>query len=300
MEWLNYHHLLYFWMVAREGTVARASDELRLAPQTVSGQIHQLESALGERLFARRGRYLVLTEVGRVAFRYADEMFSLGRELLHTLKGRPSDRPMRLIIGVADVLPKGVVRRLLDPATRGGQPLRIVCREDKSVDEFVGELAAHKLDLVLADAPVGPGVPVRAFSHLLGECGTSFLGSPRLAAAHRRRFPRSLDGAPLLVPGANSTPRRVLDQWLFSRGLRPTVVGEFDDSELMNAFGQDGKGIFPAPSAIESEVCRRHGVRVVGRAKELRHRFYAVSVERKLKHPAVIAICEQARKDLFA
>jgi LysR family transcriptional activator of nhaA len=300
MEWLNYHHLLYFWMVAREGTVARASGELRLAPQTVSGQIHRLEHALGERLFSRRGRHLVLTEVGRVAFRYADEMFSLGRELLQTLKGRPSDRPMRLVIGVADVLPKRIVRRLLDPAVRGRPPVRIVCREDKSVDEFVGELAAHKLDLVLADAPVGPGVAVRAFSHLLGECGTTFLGTSRLATAHRRRFPRSLEGAPVLLPGANTTPRRVLDQWLSSRGLRPAVLGEFDDSELMTAFGQDGQGIFPVPSAIEGEVCRRHRVRVVGRVKEIRHRFYAVSVERKLTHPAVIAIREQARKDLFA
>ncbi|HSD09400.1 MAG TPA: transcriptional activator NhaR [Candidatus Binatia bacterium] len=299
MEWLNYHHLLYFWAVAREGTIARASAELRLAPQTISGQIHQLEHVLGERLFARRGRHLVLTEVGRVAFRYADEMFSLGRELLHTLKGRPSDRPMRLIVGVADVLPKAVVRRLLDPATRMGQPVCIVCREDKSVDEFMGELAAHKLDLVLTDAPVGPGVPVRAFSHLLGECGTTFFGAPRLAAAYRRGFPRSLDGAPLLLPGANSTPRRVLDQWLFSRDLRPTVVGEFDDSELMNAFGQDGTGMFSAPSVIEGEIRRRHRVRVIGRVESLRHRFYAVSVERKLKHPAVIAICESARKDVF-
>ncbi len=233
MEWLNYHHLLYFWMVAREGTVARASDELRLAPQTVSGQIHQLESALGERLFARRGRYLVLTEVGRVAFRYADEMFSLGRELLHTLKGRPSDRPMRLIIGVADVLPKGVVRRLLDPATRGGQPLRIVCREDKSVDEFVGELAAHKLDLVLADAPVGPGVPVRAFSHLLGECGTSFL---RLAAACRRPSPPL---SPLARRRAASCPGRQLHA---ATGLRPVAVlagAPSDGGRRVRRFGAD-------------------------------------------------------------
>jgi LysR family transcriptional activator of nhaA len=299
MEWLNYHHLLYFWAVAREGTVAGASAELRLAPQTISGQIHQLEHALGERLFARRGRHLVLTEVGRIAFRYADEMFSLGRELLHTLKGRPSDRPMRLIIGVADVLPKEVVRRLLDPATRMGRRLHIVCREDKSVDEFVGDLAAHKLDLVLADAPVGHSVPVRAFNHLLGECGTTFLGARRLAAARRSGFPRTLNGAPLLLPGANSTPRRMLDQWLSSRGLRPTVVGEFDDSELMNAFGQDGTGIVAAPSVIEGDLRRRHRLHVIGRVESLRHRFYAVSVERKLKHPAVIAICEQARKDLF-
>jgi LysR family transcriptional activator of nhaA len=299
MEWLNYHHLLYFWAVAREGTVAAASAELRLAPQTISGQIHQLEHALGERLFARRGRHLVLTEVGRVAFRYADEMFSLGRELLHTLKGRPSDRPMRLIIGVADVLPKAVVRRLLDPATRMSQPLRIVCREDKSVDEFVGDLAAHKLDLVLADAPVGHGMPVRAFNHLLGECGTTFLGTRRLAAARRRGFPRTLNGAPLLLPGTNSTPRRMLDQWLSSRDLRPIIVGEFDDSELMNAFGQDGTGIVAAPSVIEGDLRSRHRLHVIGRVEALRHRFYAVSVERKLKHPAVIAICEQARKDLF-
>lgn len=299
MEWLNYHHLLYFWSVAREGTIARASAELRLAPQTISGQIRRLEHVLGERLFARRGRQLVLTEVGRVAFRYADEMFSLGRELLHTLKGRPSDRPMRLIVGIADVLPKAVVRRLLDPATRMSEPVRILCREDKSVDEFVGELAAHKLDLVLADAPVGPGVPVRAFSHLLGECGTTFFGAPRLAAARRRGFPRSLNGAPVLLPGANSTPRRSLEHWLSSRGIHPTVVAEFDDSELMNAFGENGAGIFAAPSVIEGEICRRHRVRVIGRVQALRHRFYAVSVERRLKHPAVIAICESARKDVF-
>jgi LysR family transcriptional regulator, transcriptional activator of nhaA len=300
MEWLNYHHLFYFWLVAREGSIAHASGELRLAPQTVSGQIHRLEEVLGEKLFARKGRHLVLTDVGRVAFGYAEEIFSLGRELVDTLKGRPSDRPMRLLVGVADVLPKLVVRQLLEPAFRIGKPVRIICREDKSVEEFVGELAAHKVDLVLADAPMAPGIPVRAFTHLLGECGTTFFATARLAPSLRRGFPRSLDGVPCLLPGTKSTLRRALDQWLSSQELRPTIVAEFDDSALMNVFGQDGFGVFAAPTVIEGEIRRRYRVRVVGRVNAVRHRFYAISVEKRLKHPAVIAICDSARKDLFA
>ena len=299
MDWLNYHHLLYFWMVAREGSIARASGELRLAPQTVSGQIHRLEDALGEKLLARRGRHLALTEAGRIAFGYAEEIFSLGREFVDTLKGRRKGRPLRLVVGIADVLPKLVVRRLLEPAFALRHPVRVICREDKSVEEFVAELAAHKLDVVLADAPMSPGMPVRAFTHLLGECGTTFFAAARLAAACRRGFPRSLGAAPCLLPGANSTLRRGLDQWLSSRDLRPTIVGEFDDSALMNVFGQDGAGVFAAPTVIESEIRRRHRVQVVGRVGAIRNRFYAISVERKLTHPAVIAIRESARKDLF-
>jgi LysR family transcriptional regulator, transcriptional activator of nhaA len=299
VDWLNYHHLLYFWMVAREGSIARASGELRLAPQTVSGQIHRLEDSLGEKLLARRGRQLALTEAGRVAFGYAEEIFSLGRELVDTLKGRRKGRPLRLVVGIADVLPKLVVRRLLEPAFALKHPVRVICREDKSVEEFVAELAAHKLDVVLADAPMSPGMPVRAFAHLLGECGTTFFATARLAAACRRGFPRSLGAAPCLLPGANSTLRRGLDQWLSSRDLRPTIVGEFDDSALMNVFGQDGAGVFAAPTVIESEIRRRYRVQVVGRVGAIRNRFYAISVERKLTHPAVIAIRESARKDLF-
>ena len=299
MEWLNYHHLQYFWMVAKEGSIARASEVLRLAHPTISGQIHKLEEVLGEKLFARRGRNLVLTEAGRVAFRYADEIFSLGREFVDTLKGRASGRPIRLVVGVADVLPASLVRRFLEPAFHLDQPVRVICRADKSVDEFVAELALHRVDVVLADGPAGSGVPVRAFSHPLGECGTSFFAAPKLASSMKRRFPRSLDGVPFLLPGAPSTVRRSLEQWLVSQDVHPTIVAEFDDSALAKAFGMAGLGVFAAPTIIESEVLQQYAVRVIGRSEEVRQQFYALSVERRIKHPAVVAISKSAREDIF-
>jgi LysR family transcriptional activator of nhaA len=299
MEWLNYHHLLYFWMVAKEGTVARASKELRLAQPTISGQIHRLESVLGQKLFERKGRNLVLTDVGITAYRYADEIFSLGRELMGAVEGN-AGLPMRLVVGVADVLPKIIVRLLLEPAMKMGPAVRLVCREDRAVEEFVAELAVHALDVVLADAPVGPGVQVRAFSHLLGECGTTFFATGSLVRTLRRGFPRSLSGVPCLLPGAKSTARRALDQWFYAQDVQPTIVGEFDDSALMHVFGEEGVGFFAGPTVIEKEIRRRFHVGVVGRAAGLRQRFYAISVERKLKHPAVVAISESARRDLFA
>jgi len=243
MEWLNYHHLLYFWVVAKEGSIVRASSELHLAHPTISGQIHRLEDALGEKLFARKGRNLVLTEAGRVAFRYADEIFSLGREFVDTLKGRASGRPLRLVVGVADVLPPSLVRRFLQPAFRLGQPVKVICRADKSVEELIAELALHRIDVVLADGPAGPAVRVRAFSHPLGECGSSFFATARLAASTRRGFPRSLEGKPFLLPGASSAVRRALEQWFESEGIRPRVVAEFDDSALAKEFGEHGMGI---------------------------------------------------------
>jgi len=299
MEWLNYHHLLYFWVVAKEGSIVRASEELRLAHPTISGQIHRLEENLGEKLFARRGRHLVLTEVGRVAFRYADEIFSLGREFVDTLKGRASGKPLRLTVGVADVLPPSLVRRFLEPAFRLGHAVQIVCRADKSVEEFIAELALHRVDVVIADGPAGPGIPIRAFSHLLGECGTTFFAAARLAASTRRKFPRSLDGTPFLLPGAPSAVRRALEQWFNAQDIHPRVVAEFDDSALAKDFGREGMGIFAAPTVIEAEVRQQYRVRVVGRSEAVRQQFYAISVERKIRHPAVAAVCEAARKDLF-
>ena len=299
MEWLNYHHLLYFWVVAKEGSIVRASEELRLAHPTISGQIHRLEENLGEKLFARRGRHLVLTEVGRVAFRYADEIFSLGRELIDTLKGRASGKPLRLTVGVADVLPPSLVRRFLEPAFRLGHAVQIVCRADKSVEEFIAELALHRVDVVIADGPAGPGIPIRAFSHLLGECGTTFFAAARLAASTRRKFPRSLDGTPFLLPGAPSAVRRALEQWFNAQDIHPRVVAEFDDSALAKDFGREGMGIFAAPTVIEAEVRQQYRVRVVGRSEAVRQQFYAISVERKIRHPAVAAVCEAARRDLF-
>ncbi|XXY44935.1 transcriptional activator NhaR [Sorangium sp. So ce269] len=300
MEWLNYHHLLYFWVVAKEGSIVRASAELHLAHPTISGQIHRLEEVLGEKLFARRGRHLVLTEAGHVAFRYADEIFSLGREFVDTLKGRASGRPLRLVVGVADVLPPSLVRRFLEPAFRLDQPVQVICRADKSVQEFVAELALHRVDVVIADGPAGSGIPVRAFSRLLGECGTTFFAAPKLAASLRRKFPHSMDKAPFLLPGAPSMVRRALEQWFDSQEIRPTIVAEFDDSALAKDFGKEGMGVFAAPTVIEAEVLHQYRVRVVGRSEAVRQQFYAISVERKIKHPAVVAICEAARQNIFA
>jgi LysR family transcriptional activator of nhaA len=299
MEWLNYHHLLYFWTVAKEGSIVRASKELRLAHPTISGQIHRLEEVLGEKLFLRRGRHLVLTESGRVAYRYADEIFSLGREFVDTLKGRESGKPMRLVVGVADVLTPSLVRRFLEPAFRLGHPVRIVCRADKSVEEFVAELMLHRVDVVLSDGPPGPGVAVRAFSHFLGECATTFLATANLAAPLRRKFPRSLDGVPFLLPGSPSAVRRALEQWFEGQDIRPSIVAECDDSALAKEFGEQGMGVFAIPSVIEKEVLDHYKVRVVGRSTAVRQQFFALSVERRIKHPAVVAICEAARHDIF-
>lgn len=294
MEWLNYHHLLYFWVVAREGSIARACEQLRLAQPTISGQIRALENSLNEKLFARSGRNLVLTEVGRVVFRYAEEIFSLGRELTDTLKGRPSGRPPRLLVGVADVLPKLVAYRLLDPALHLPNPPKVIVLEGKP-DRLLAELAVHGLDVVLTDAPIGPAIKVRAFNHLLVDSPVSLFAAPRLASAYRREFPRSLDGAPFLLPTVNTALRQNLEKWFDAEGIRPLVVGEFEDSGLLKAFGQEGHGLFAAPTLIESEVRRQYRVHVIGRLESIRERFYAISIERKLKHPAVVAISEAAR-----
>lgn len=295
MEWLNYHHLLYFWFLAREGSLARAAGELRLAQSTVSKQIHQLEGVLGHALFARSGRRLALTESGRVVFRYADEIFGLGRELVATLRDRPAGRPLRVTVGVADVVPKLVAERVLAPALRSAEgAIRLVCREDKP-DRLLAELALHELDVILTDAPASPHVSVRAFNHLLGESDVTFFAGAELAARYRRGFPRSLDGAPVLLPTENTALRRSLAQWFEARGVSPNVVGEFEDSALLKVFGLRGAGLFPAPSVIAREVAAQYRVKPIGRVPEVRERLYAVTVERRLKHPAVVAICDAAR-----
>jgi len=300
MEWLNYHHLLYFWAVARYGSVVRASRELRLAQPTISGQVRRLEDVIGERLFERVGRRLVLTSVGRTVFRYADEIFAIGQDLMGTLKGRASARPLRLTVGVADVLPKALVQKLLEPAFHIDKPIYLVCREDRVVEDFMSELAGQELDLVLADRPIGPGTRAHAYNHLLGECGTTFLAEAKLAKRLRKGFPRSLEGAPCLLPSAHATLRRVLDQWFEVNRLRPTLVAEFDDSALMYAFGEEGQGFFAAPTVFESEFRRRYNVQAVGRVKQARQQFYAISVDQRLHHPAVAAIVKAARQDLFS
>ena len=298
MSWLNYHHLLYFWTVAREGSIVRACTLLHLTQPTISGQLRTLEKALGAKLFDRVGRNLVLTETGRMVYRYADEIFSLGRELQDTLKGRPPGRQMRLLVGTVDSLPKSIVYSLLEPALHLSQPVQIVYDEGKP-DYLLAQLAVNALDVVLSDVPASPLVKVRAFNHLLGECCVSFMGTAKLAAAYRRGFPRSLDGAPLLLPGENSALRRSLDQWFEAESIQPLVRGEFADIAVLKVFGSSGMGIFAIPSVVEKEVQRQYHVRLVGRVDSVRERFYVISAERRLKHPAVVAITNAARQKLF-
>ena len=293
MEWLNYHHLLYFWTVARLGSIANASEELLLASATISAQIRRLEESLGEELFQKSGRRLVLTEMGHVAYRYAEEIFSLGRELTDTVKGRPTGHPLRLRIGVSDVLPKRIAYRLIHPALRLPTPVRLICREERPA-RLLGALALHELDVILSDAPFGPEVSVRAFNHPLGECGMGFYGTPRLAKNRLRAFPKSLDGAPWLLPTDSMAMRHGLDQWFESQRIHPVVVGEFDDFSLLIVFAAAGHGVFAYPSVLDQELRRAYGFVRIGRTDAVRARFFAISVEKKVKNPAVVAICEAA------
>lgn len=298
MEYLNYHHLRVFWMAAREGGVTRASEKLRVSQPTVTAQVRALEASLGQKLFTRSGRSLVLTDAGRSVYRYAEEILGLGQELVGTMQGRLPGRALRLTVGVAMVVPKLIAYRILEPALKLGETVLLECLED-TPERLLAELAVFGLDLVLADAPVGPAVRVRAYNHLLGECGVSVFGAERLAKTYRRGFPRSLDGAPFLLPRQDSALRHSLDDWFEREGIHPRILGEFEDSALMKAFGQAGIGLFPAPSPTEPEVCRQYDARLVGRLESVRQRFYAITVERKLKHPAVIAISQAARGTLF-
>jgi LysR family transcriptional activator of nhaA len=297
MEWLNYHHLLYFWTVARIGSVSQAGQELRLTQATVSAQIKSLQAALGEKLFRRAGRKLVLTDTGKVVFRYADEIFSLGQELMGTLKGRPEGRLARLTVGVTDVMPKLVAYQMIEPALKLKNSYRIVCREGTN-EELLPALALHDVDVVLTDSPIDPALNVKAFNHLLGECGMVLFGAAKLAALYRRRFPQGLDGAPFLLPTRNTRARSSLDQWFDAHKIAPRIIAEFEDSALLKVFGQHGLGLFVAPVVIAPAVQRQYGVNIVGRLDDVVERFYAVSLDRKLRHPAVVAISEAARARL--
>jgi len=296
---LNYHHLFYFWSVAREGSIARASEELRLSQPTLSSQIRLLEESLGERLFQRIGRGLMLTESGHLVFRYANDIFLTGQEMVETLAGRPSGQPLRLVVGVSHAVPKLVARWLLEPVMRMDPAVRIICRE-QSTDELLAELSRHAIDVVLADEKAGPMVKVKVFNHLLGESGLSVFGAASLAARYRRNFPGSLDGAPMLVPLEGTSVRRALEQFFGAAHLRPYVVAEVEDTGLLKELACQGRGVFVAPTLIEKEIIMQYRVKVVGRLPDLHQRFYAISVEKKVKHPAVIAICEMARAAMGA
>ena len=292
---LNYKHLHYFWAVAKEGSIARASEKLHLTPQTISGQISLLEDKLGEALFNRVGRNLELTEQGRLVQSYAEEIFSLGGELEEMLRNAPRSRPQIFKVGITDVVPKSIAYRLLAPALQLPEAIRIVCREG-SMDSLLAELALHKIDLLIADGPIPASVNVRGFNHPLGNSGISFFASHKLAATLDSPFPQTLNNSPLLLPGETSVIRNRLLGWLESQHIYPQIVGEFDDSALMKAFGRSGTGIFTAPTAIAEEVQAQYDVALIGQTEDIREQFYAISVERKISHPAVAAITETARE----
>jgi LysR family transcriptional regulator, transcriptional activator of nhaA len=297
MDWVNFHHLLYFWVVAREGSVVRACAELKLSQPTISGQLAKLERSLRCKLFRRAGRGLELTEAGHVLFRYADEIFTISREMMEAMKGRPTGRPWRFAVGVVDVLPKLMVYRLLQPACQLDEPIELVCHEG-TLESLLADLALFNLDVVLSEVPVSAQMRIRAFNHLLGTCDVSIYGTAELADRHRRGFPRSLADAPWLLPAAGTALRRDLDHWFDAHDVRPHVAGEFADSGLMKAFGQAGIGLFPSPTAIDTEIRRQYQVEAVGRIEDIRFHCYAISVERRLKHPAVVAISQAARHTL--
>lgn len=298
MDWLNYHHLLYFWTVVREGGLAPAARKLRVAQPTLSTQIHALEDSLGEALFTKQGRRLVPTEMGRIVCRYADEIFGLGRELLDTVRGRPMGRLERLRVGIADAVPKLIVRRLLESVRRLPEPVRLVCTEGKP-DDLVAQLGALTLDVVLSDAPIQAPSPVKAYHHLLGESPVTLFADAALARRLRPGFPKSLDGAPFLLPTDNAALRRTLDQWFEENEVRPDVIAEFEDSALLAAFGQAGGSVFVGSSAIEREIALQYDAHRIARLDSVRERFYAITVERRIKHPGVVAISQAARQRLF-
>ena len=296
---INYKHLHYFWAVAREGGVARASERLHLTPQTISGQLSLLEEYLGVDLFSRVGRNLELTDTGRMVLSYADEIFSLGGELEEVIHKLPEGRPQLFRVGVVDVVPKSIAHRILMPALQMPEPVRMVCRE-ASLDMLLAELAVHRLDLVLADRTIPSTISTRGFSHKLGECAVSFFATEKLKNKLTGDFPRCLDGAPILLPSSGTQLRSGIDKWLDKHRIHPRMVAEFDDSALMKVFGQQGVGVFIAPAVIEAEVELQYQVTAIGRVDEVKARFYAISVERKVTHPVVSAVVEAARESLFA
>jgi len=297
---MNFKHLYYFWVTARAGGIMRAGEQLHTTPQTLSGQIKLLEDWLGRRLFRKSGRQLELTEHGRLALGYADQIFSLGQEMESVLRQvHTAQRRLEFRVGVTDSVSKSVAYRLLEPALAMDQPVKLLASEGK-FDDLLAQLALHRLDLVIADEPMPRRVSVKAFNHTLGRSAVSFFAAPRLLPRLQGDFPACLDGAPLLAPGATASVRQQLEAWFAKHQISPVVIGEFDDAALMKAFGREGQGVFMAPSVLEAETCSQFGVSVCGRTAELVEEFYAVSVEQRITHPCVLAITDAARGQLFS
>ena len=293
MDHLNYHHLHYFWTVAKEGGIQQAARKLRLAHPTISGQLKQLEGAMGHKLFRRKGRGLVLTDIGQLVLGYAEIIFTTGQELQSALSRSAPGGPQRIVVGVTEVMPKLVVKRLLEPTLAMRPAVRVIVEEDR-IERLLGELAIHKLDVVLADRQVPPDVEVKAFNHRLLACGVAIVATPDLAGELQPDFPASLSGAPMILPGRGSNLRRSVDNWLARHELFPKVVAEIADSALIKVLGADGVGAFAIPDIIEDAVCQQFGVALVGHAEGIRTQFYAISTERRVRNPAVQSICDGA------
>ncbi|MEM7704095.1 MAG: transcriptional activator NhaR [Pseudomonadota bacterium] len=298
MRHLNYHHLMYFWTVAREGSIARASEILHLTPQTISGQLKLLEESVGEALFHRTGRNLTLTETGHTVRQYADEIFSLGAELTQRIRSKTPGLPETLNVGVVNTIAKLITYRMVQPAMTDENPVKVICIEGP-LETLLGELAVHHLDLVISDRPVPTGLNVKAYSHPLGTSGVAFFGRDELVAQFKPDFPGALDGAPVLLPASHTVLRRKLDEWFDRNGVVPSIAVECDDSALLKAFGEAGKGLFPAPAVIAQEVTQMYRCELLGLIDGITESYYAISPERKLKHPAVTAITRMARDELL-
>lgn len=299
MEWLNYHHLFYFWTVAKEGSLRKASEKLHVSQPSISAQISALEGALGEKLFRPSGRTKVLTETGHMALGYAEEIFSLGRELMSALRSRPGTRPARFNIGITDSVPKAIAYEIMRPVLHLRPAVQAICREEK-VDALLGQLATHRLDIVLADEPAPSGLKFKTFHHPLGSSDVTFCAPPALATTLRRNFPRSLDGAPALLPTENTAFRMALESWFEAQRIQPQIVAEFEDTALMHRAAEDGLGFIPVYTVIAPAVMKQYGWKKIGHAEDCTGHFYAITAERKLKHPAVLAITEHAQSRLFA
>lgn len=299
MEWLNYHHLRYFWVVAKEGGLKKAAEKLHVSQPSISEQIKELEEALGEPLFRRSGRSNVLTDAGQIVLRYAEEIFGLGAELMRAVKQRPGLQSLRFYVGVADAIPKLVVNDILRPVLTMPQAVHIICREGK-MEDLLAQLAAHRLDIVLADEPASSSLKFKAFTHLLGESGVCFCAAPRLAARLRKGFPASLHDAPALLPTENTALRRCLEKWFQQRQIRPRVVAEFDDAALMKVLAVDGRGFAPVPTVVADEAISRYKLQKVGSTQECKEQFYAITAERRIIHPAAVVITQKAQARLFA
>lgn len=298
MNRLNYKHLRYFWMVAKTGSIAKAAQQLHLTPQSVSGQLTEFAGVLGVELFRRTGRNLEITEAGREVLSYADEIFSIGDELLEAIHDQRAKKSIPLKVGIADSVSKFVAYRLLEPALKLADPVRLICREGRLVS-LLAELSVNRLDMIVADRPMPSHLNVRGFNHLLGESGLTVFGASTLVENLVGDFPRCLNQAPFLLPGDDAAIRPKLEQWFDKNNLHPTISGEFDDSALMKSFGQAGAGLFAAPSTNAAHICEQYKVQIVGKIDAVMEQLYMISTERQLTHPAIVAISEKGREDLF-